>query len=46
MKTTKHRFCLLALLSSGLLLGSSCSTITDQIVATIRFALGIVDVWV
>ena len=45
MNSTKRRFVALSVLASGTLLASSCS-LAEQIVDTIRYALGIVDVWV
>jgi hypothetical protein len=46
MTFSRRRWVVLALLSSGTLLASSCSGISDQIIATIRLAFGIVDIWV
>jgi len=46
MKPRRKRLLLLAALSTGTLLASGCSDVAEQILATIRLALGIADVWV
>ena len=45
MRFRQRRIAGLIVLSSGALLASGCS-VTDQILSTIRFAFGIVDIWV
>ena len=46
MKPLRKRLILLTTLSTGTLLATSCSEVTDQVLATIRLALGIADLWV
>ena len=44
MKRYNRRLLTLTMLASGALLASGCN-VTDQILETIRFAFGIVDIW-
>ncbi len=46
MKRRRRRLIALSVLSSGTLLASSCSGVADQIIATLRLAFGIADIWV
>lgn len=46
MRSQPGRIAGLVALSSGLVLATGCDDVTDQILATIEFALRILDIWV